>query len=269
MTAADLLSQYGISVHQARSWIMSNLSTPQTIFETARQFGITSNMLAEILEPEVPGVNASMVESFFTSHGLNGSLLSGSSGGIPGGSHGGNEILPAELNALASLVSFNTNSGMLSTESLRSAVIASVGSSQYNQAFNPQNYYGADDGWMTGSELGFSGFPGFAATQQNLESLYYGTLIKAFKSIDMNEIMEIQNFVTANQSGLMNGNESTLTAYMQLMVSVFQDPASTPLLNDVQLNNAIAMGTGMFVQLVGSGDNPALFDGLLTAFMGA
>lgn len=266
MTAAELLAKYAISVDDARDWIMAHLDSPHTIFNTAREFGISSDMLAELVAPVVPGATADMVESFFSSYGLDGSLLR-----VPDSvpTPPGREILPSDMAALTKLVTFNTYGGVLATEALRAAVITSpVTPEQYDAAFSPASYTGSEDGVMTGAELGISGFPSFAATSANLESLYYGTVINAFKAIDMSEIMEINNFVTAHAADLEHGSADTMTAYIQLMVSVFEDPAAVPILNDALLANAIVTGTRNFVTVVGSGDSSALFDGLLMGFTG-
>lgn len=264
MTAAELLNSFQITVEQARAWIMSQLENPKTIFDTALSFGINSDMLAEIVAPVVPGVTADLVESFFSANGLNGNLLRAPT------ESPSSEIFPDDFAALASLVTFNTNTGILSTEQLRAMVITEpVTQAQYDQAFNPLAYSGADDGQITGTEFGLSTFPTFEATAANLESLYYGTSIKAFKSIDLSEILEISNFTQQNQAGLESGDATTMASYIALMVSVFEDPAAQPLLTDQQLAESIVNGTKAFVELVGTGDTLALFDGLLTGFLPA
>ena len=53
----------------------------------------------------------------------------------------------------------------------------------YNAFFSPSNYMGAENGMLSSSGLGFSHLGSFAATTANLESLYYGKLIKTFKEV--------------------------------------------------------------------------------------
>jgi hypothetical protein len=53
MNATQLLSGYGLTLEAATNWVMSNLNSPTLIFETAKTFGITSSMLAEIVAPVV------------------------------------------------------------------------------------------------------------------------------------------------------------------------------------------------------------------------
>lgn len=265
-SAAEFLSARGVSMQQALDFVLSNQNHPEVIYNIAVQAGITNSMLAEIISPVLPGVGADAVENFFKAHGLNGSALNGTSSGTP--SQVGLELMPESMNQLLGLVTFNQSAGSLSTAALRSAVVSTTGQAAYDKTFNPSSYSGAADGTFTGAELGISGFQSFAATQENLESIYYGTLIKAFKAIDVQEIMELSNFVTANQSALTSGNAAVLQSYMDLMVGIFQDPASAPILNDAQLASAVVMGTASMVQLVGTGDTPALFDGMFMGFMG-
>jgi hypothetical protein len=272
VTTEEYLLSKGVSMADALAFVMSNLDHPEVIYNVAMQYGVTSSMLADIVKPNVPNVSAAMVEAFFTSNNLNGSALNG--GNTGGGSTGGNtdttglELLPDDMSALASLVTFNQNGGALSTASLRAAVMAQTGQTAYNMAFTPDVYYGGGDGTFTGDDLGIPNFPAFAATQENLESIYYGTLIKAFKAIDMAEIQEIGAFVTSNQAALQSGNEAVLQSYLNLMIHVFEDPAATPIMADAQLADAVVMGTAMMVEVVGSGDAPALFDGMFMGLMG-
>lgn len=266
MTAAELLGRYNITMQQASDWVQAHVDHPALIFNTARDYGINSSMLAEIVSPWVPGVNAGLVEDFFDSHGLDGSALSPGSGG----DSGTGEILPEELAALASLVMLNNNSGLLSTESLRAGVLGELPvDAYYYQLFDPAGYEGAGDGTFTADELGIPGLSNLAATTESLESLYYGTLITAFKAIDVDEIMQIQNFVQANAGALESGSPAVLDQYIGLMVSVFQDPAATPLFPDNELASTIVMATAAAAELMGGGDPLALFDGLFTGFLPA
>lgn len=75
MSAAAHLASFGFTVAQANAWIMSNLNDPATIFNTCKQFGVNSEMLAEIVETSVPGVTAGMVEGFFSAKGFSGGEL--------------------------------------------------------------------------------------------------------------------------------------------------------------------------------------------------
>ena len=62
-----LLSQYGVSFSEARNFIYNNLDNPLTIYDTAAQFNVTYDMLAELYGQEVTGAE---VKNFFSSHSL-------------------------------------------------------------------------------------------------------------------------------------------------------------------------------------------------------
>lgn len=263
MSAETYLAQFGVTVAQAREFIISNVNNPATIFSVADQFGVSTDMLAEIVGG---GFTGDDVSAWFAARGFDATQLDDAGSGT------GGELLPDDMAALASLVTLNTNTGALSNVELRTAVIAAIGHDGFNQndywdAFDPSSYEGYSDGTFTADELGVPGFGNIAATAENLESLFYGTTIKALRAIDMQEILDIQSFVTANAAALESGNEVVLNQYIDLMVSVFQDQAVTPVISDAVMDDTIVMATSMFVELVASGDAPALFDGMLTGFM--
>ena len=62
-----LLSQYGVSFSDARAFIYSNLDNPLVIYDTAAQFNVTYDMLAELYGQQVTGA---VVREFFSSYNL-------------------------------------------------------------------------------------------------------------------------------------------------------------------------------------------------------
>lgn len=66
MPAEQHLAQYNVTMNQARDFIEANLDTPSVIFETAKEFGVTSWMLAEIYG----GVSTMQTLKFFTDQGF-------------------------------------------------------------------------------------------------------------------------------------------------------------------------------------------------------
>lgn len=200
-----------------------------------------------------------------------------------GGDDSGTELLPEDLAALASLVSLDNETGALSVATLRSEVINGAnftisgfqfhvdgtGADAYNAAFDLSRYADAADGTLTPDELGFSHLGTLSnVTSQTLESLFYGTLIKAFKAIDVNELNEIQTFVAQNMAGLEAFDEGVMSAYIDMLVGVFEDPASQPIFDNTTIAYTAVFAASVYVQLVGQGDdNLALFDSLLTGFL--
>ena len=68
---------------------------------------------------------------------------------LSGYSAGGGEdvaLLSEDLQAFLSIVELNANAGVLSTEALRDSVIELTSQSDYEAAFDPSNYDGAEDG---------------------------------------------------------------------------------------------------------------------------
>lgn len=204
-------------------------------------------------------------------------------GGNGGGDDSGSqELLPDDYAALASLVALDQETGILSVSSLRSAVIngttislygqsmsiGGTGADAYNTAFDPSNYEGAGDGVLTPEELGVAGLGTLSATSETLESLFYGTIIKALKAIDTSELVEIQNFILQNAAALEAGGEAIFAQYLDLMIGVYEDPASSPVFNNDTIYMTAVMAAEVYVQLVGESDNPSLFDGMLTGFLG-
>lgn len=186
----------------------------------------------------------------------------GGDGGSDSGSSGGNSFLTDDMAGLLSLVALNDNSGILSTENLRELVIAKTNSNDYYHAFDPDNYQDTADGVLTVEELGFSSLGALSATTETVEDLFYGTIIKAMRAIDAQEVQEIYNFVNANQTGIQIGDPATMDDYIALMISVFSDAANPALFTDDQLKDSIVAATSAFVEVVANSDSGiSLFDG--------
>ncbi|OYZ47738.1 MAG: hypothetical protein B7Y13_09510 [Sulfurovum sp. 24-42-9] len=60
MSAQAHLASKGVTMQAAKDFINSNLTSPQTIFNVAKQYGVTNDMLAEIV-----GVSTSVVKNFW------------------------------------------------------------------------------------------------------------------------------------------------------------------------------------------------------------
>lgn len=262
-TAAQQLAKYDLNVDIAREWIVANLGTPKTVFDVCKAAGLNSSMIAEILNPLAPGLNSTVVESFFTGSGLDGSSLRPPLIGTEDKA----DLIPDELGALNWLVSLNSNVGTLSNTALRQAVLAELGeSASYNDMFNPNNYEGAEDGVFTGAELGVQGLGNFAATSANLESLFYGTLVNTLKSLDSGELTEIFQFVQANQAGLESGSDTVEDQLTELLFAAIQDPAYPAALSDAQVAAVIVDATVLTAQIVG--DKDGIFDDVFGNLLG-
>lgn len=74
-TAQQHLADYKVSMADALAFVTSNLSSPKTIFDTCKAFGVTNAMLAEIIQPSFAGATSADVQAFFNANGFKASLL--------------------------------------------------------------------------------------------------------------------------------------------------------------------------------------------------
>ena len=230
-TTAALLSQHQVTMDQARDWIMSHLDDPAEIFNTARAIGLDSGMLAQIISPALPGVRYRQVEDFFSSNGLRGSdlhyTLSDSDKSL---------ISEGLASLLPSVMTMNTHSGVLSTAALRQAALDALpNDASYNALFDPANYEGAADHYFSAEDLGIPGHPGFAATAENFESIYYGTMIKTFQAVDYEELMSNLDFQKQHDFTELRNNPELIKEYTALLVSIHEKPAVIPVYTDQNL----------------------------------
>ncbi|MCX6051258.1 MAG: hypothetical protein NTZ60_01985 [Campylobacterales bacterium] len=74
-SAQTHLATYAISMETARNFIMGNLNNLSLVYNTCKNFGVNNDMIAEIVQSDFPGLNATNVSSFFDSNGFSGSEL--------------------------------------------------------------------------------------------------------------------------------------------------------------------------------------------------
>ena len=76
MTTEQHLSSYGVTIQDARDFIMNNyVVNLQEVYNTCQTFGVSNDMVAEILSTDIPGVSGAIVSNFFDNAGLDGSSL--------------------------------------------------------------------------------------------------------------------------------------------------------------------------------------------------
>ena len=260
MNTTQSLARIGLTVEQARTYIMANLDKPVTLYYAAKQYKIDSQMLADIVQDRFPGVSATQVEAFFSSYGLRGKDLNAAT------------LNPAPVvkswqgdSKFKSLFSFNDNTGVLSTESMRDTVVAKVGWDKYIQTFSPKNIPGAADGVLSVADLGFSQLGDFAATWQNMESLLYGTISQVGHSLSRNEAQEIYDFTQKNSFWIQIKNPGVMAQFEKLMLDALLDPATEQdpaVLSDDQIADAITNALISQVSLVGIDTSQNLFSNI-------
>lgn len=253
MSAAIYLGELGITVPQAREFIFAHLGDPATIFNAAYQYGLTNDMLAEIVGG---GVGPGDVRNWFAGQGIDASVLDTSV-------NTGGAFLPPELQSLASLVSLNSNSGVLSSNVLHDRIVANTGTAAYDYAFDPSGMPGAGDGILSASDLGVPGMQDLPATQAVLEGLYFGTVINMARMVDQQEVVnELLPFIMNNQMALDAGDPVVTEQGIQLLVGIFSDPAVQPVLSDAQIADVVVLSGITFVGIVQSDANAVPFDSL-------
>ncbi|MDH4395151.1 MAG: hypothetical protein QE278_05710 [Limnobacter sp.] len=267
MGAAEHLAKFGVTVAQAKEFILANLNNPQEIFNVAKQFGVTNAFLAEIYG----GVTTQEVISFFDSVRIDSRSLdpvsTGGSGNAPT-----NSAFPAELanSAFANLVKLNTETGVLSTANLKNGIVSKTGLAAYNSLFSSSGVDTNGDGQIGATDLGLINFTNLAATPDNIQSLYFDTLINTYKSIDFQEIQQIGDFVDKNAQALANevsnGQGALFDQYIKLIISVFEDPATPPIFSDAQLADLLIASTASIVGVASGQADFSLFGSFVDGF---
>ena len=75
-TTDQFLSAHGVSLDNAFAFLITNLEHPAVIHDICRQFGVTNQMISDILtEKQVQGITTDVVKGFFSSNGINSSDL--------------------------------------------------------------------------------------------------------------------------------------------------------------------------------------------------
>lgn len=267
MNAAEHLAKFGVTVAQAKEFILANINRPQEIFNVAKQFGVTNAYLAEIYG----GVTTQDVIAFFDSVKIDSrSLDSGTSTGT--GNTPSSSAFPAELanSAFANLVKLNTETGVLSNANLKNGIVSKTGLEAFNKLFTAGSVDSNGDGQIGSADLGLANFSNIAATPENIQSLYFGTIINTYKSIDFQEVQQLGDFVDKNgqalSAELSKGQGALFDQYIKLIISVFEDPAAPPIFSDAQLADLLIGSTAAIVGFASGQANFDLFGSFVDGF---
>ncbi len=198
ISAAEHLAKLGITEQQAYDFIMDNVDQPDVIYSAAFDFGVTNAMLSEIT-----GFSTTVISNYFELANLQPQKLDYTS-----------MLINFDLGDLETLVGFNNNTGILSNDSFRDTVRPLVDDTQiYDFSFESviPNLQ-PNDGIYDASELGVGHLTDVAATSENLESLFYGSLINIFKALDETELNQINAFPN-------DGNSEDFQALLQQTLS--------------------------------------------------
>jgi len=249
MSTSSYLANFNVTIDQARTYVFDHLSSPQAIYGTARQFGISNEMLGEIA-----GYSASDVRSFFDAQGM------------PARELDPEPLMPPDMLQFASVLALNTATGALSTESLRAQVIARTGASAYAMAFDPNQYAGGLDGVFSAADLGVSTLGSLPATSATLESLFYGTIVRVADSVDTGELAQLERFMMERGAALDREEPAAVHDFLALMTAVVAQPAgAAPAFYESEVVRAAVASAVALVGLASS-HGQSLFEELLTGF---
>lgn len=182
MLAEKRLTELGFTLSQAIDFINTNINQPQIIFDVASEHGVNTRMLSEI-----SGYSKDVVHEYFLNAGYDSATINTQLNT--------NLLVNSSLGSLESLVAFNEREGVLSNASLREVVKPVIDANyDYDGTFGPANLNQSDDGVYSSGELGVENLNDVLATNDNLESLFYGSLINIFLALDQTELDQINTF---------------------------------------------------------------------------
>lgn len=178
--AEPYLNSFGITVQQAIDFIDSNIEHPDIIYSTARDYGVTTAMLSEI-----KNIPKDVINEYFKPVDKQGLFIDGMS-----------IIVNSDLGTLEPLVNFNNRTDNLSNASLRETTLSKLKTKPDYDPFFTLKRDLHNDGIYDTEELGAGVLGNVSATGENLESIFYGSLINMFSTLDKSEwsrITELRN----------------------------------------------------------------------------
>lgn len=205
MSAESMLFKQGITLQEAKDFINMNIEQPELILEAAFNHAVTTSMLNEITGYSIDEINA-----YFSSNTDNYD---------PSDLDDIGKLVNSDLGSLEILVDFNNNTGILSTLSLQEKVKSFVNPLVYESVIEPIFPFQKNNGYIYDpEELGIKHLSNVAATDGNIESLFYGTLINIFLRLDSTERDQIKSF---------SGDQSSEEYHTLLMSSLNTIPSTT------------------------------------------
>ena len=179
ISAEDHLAKFGVTVEQAFDFIFSNVNQPDVIYSVAREHGVTNAMLSEITNKSTDIIN-----KYFTSANIDNSLFDQTS-----------KMINSDLGTLEEMIQFNNKVGILSNDSLKNEVLQLISDKNaYVPMFGPIYPFSVKDGFYDAEELGVDHLEDVLATDESIESLFYGGLINMFRALDESELNQIHTF---------------------------------------------------------------------------
>jgi len=210
ISAEEHLAKLGLTSQQALNFIIVNVEQPEKIFDAAFASGVTINMLSEITN-----ISTNIIVNYFSNAELNPEELDQTS-----------ILVNSDLGNFESLVGFNNNSGDLSNSSLSEAVRTSLENPNRLDFFFLDVFsFQSADGIYDAEELGVGNLENVPATEESLESLFFGTLINSFSQLDESELNLIRTFP----------HDGSMDEYQMLLSEVFDESSAPGLWTSEQL----------------------------------
>ena len=195
MSAEAHLAKFGVTIQQANDFILMNVEQPNVIYDIARDKAVTISMLSEITS-----FHEDVIREYFASSDLDAKLLDDTS-----------ILINSDLGALEGLVAFNDNTGILSTISLKEEVQLRLDSPfVYEFVFVPPQEWEklmSEDDIYDAEELGVTHLSNVPATSESIESLFYGTLLNIYSTLDE---VELDRLNEARDSGTLHESQELL-----------------------------------------------------------
>ncbi|HNP52617.1 MAG TPA: hypothetical protein PKJ85_12605 [Nitrosomonas nitrosa] len=217
ISAEEHLAKLGITVQQAFNFIAAKVreQDADAIFNAARLSAVTNEMLSEI----TGGIPISVINDYFALADINNAALDQTS-----------EIVNSDLGTLEQLVEFNNNIGILSNASLREDTQSLLIDSSLYFFMLDENYpFYLKDGIYDAAELGVD-LEAVPATNDSIESLFYGGLINMFRALDESELNLINTFP----------DDGKPEDFQALLFDVLKESPSTVTWTDEQLAGMVA-----------------------------
>ncbi len=246
ISAEEHLAKIGITVQQANDFIVENIDNPELLFSAARQNGVTNGMLSEITN-----FSTSVISEYFVSAGFNNTELDYTS-----------LIINSDLEALETLVDFNNKPNILSNTALSEAVRPLLDEPlTLGFTFTPTYNFQPNDGIYDSDELGVGHLSNVPATDESIESLFYGTLINMFEAFDEAELNQINGFPE-------DGNPEE---FQTLLTDALSESPSPVAWTDEELANLVSKEAAEIINKFWSGESELVgvldhsYLGLITA----
>lgn len=239
MNATQQLALYGVTLEQARDFMVANLDNPELIYVTAWDFELNCDMLAEIYGQ---GVSAQEVADFFHVQGLDGRNLTEREPAICDLSKGNIyewSIIGVTISNLSALYRPLETDGVLSASALTARILEQVPQERFDGFMGSDDMDFNQDGIVTADEARAPDMPSFEATVANGAAHNYGLLIRMLTAVDATELQTLE--------GLLQGYErektpDNLQNYMDTMVQAMLTPANPPVLSNDEVATIVVTG---------------------------